>query len=65
MEGTEYHGFSENISAGGLFIRTDKSFSVGKEIVLTLALSGKKRQVKLHAKIIRNADDGIGVRFLK
>jgi len=65
MDGIEYHGFSENISAGGIFIKTDKSFSIGEAIELTFPLSNKKKQVKFHAEIIRSTDDGIGVKFMK
>ena len=61
----EYHGFIENMSAGGVFIKTDESLSVGKAVEMTFPLSDKAKQVTFHAKIIRNTDDGIGVKFLK
>ena len=65
VQGIEYHGVSEDFSAGGIFIRTDESFSLGQTMVLAFPLSDKKKQVEFHAEIVRVMDDGIAVEFLR
>ena len=66
VQGVEYHGFSEDISVGGMFIRTNRSFPVGEEIVLKFQLKKNiEKETTLHAKIVRVTHDGIGVRFMK
>ncbi len=64
VDDIEYHGFIENMSAVGMFIKTDESFSVGQVVEITFPLSNASKQVKFYAEIIRNTDDGIGVKFL-
>ena len=63
VEGIDYHGFIENLSAEGVFIKTDESISVGKEVVLMFSVSDKINQLKFYGKIIWNGDDGIGVKM--
>lgn len=65
VQGIEYTGVSEDISAGGMFIRTDDSFLLGQTMVLTILFTNRKKQAKIPAEIVRIKEDGIGVRFLK
>jgi hypothetical protein len=61
----DYTGGSEDISSGGMFIKTEGSFSVGQGIVLNIPLTNKRKHIKVPAEIIRVTPDGIGVEFLK
>jgi Tfp pilus assembly protein PilZ len=65
VQGVDYTGVSEDISAGGMFIRTDESFILGQTMVLTILYTNRKKQAKIPAEIVRVKEGGIGVRFLK
>ena len=58
-----FKDYIEDISAGGVFIKTKESFSIGEEIVLSMSLSGEGNAFKIPAQVVRKAPDGIGVRF--
>jgi hypothetical protein len=58
-------GFSQNISGGGMFIRTDEKFSVGNTIVLKIPFTDNQKRIRVPAEIVRVASDGIGVEFLR
>src|SRR6267142_992893 len=65
----------ENISMGGLFVRTDRLEEVGVEIFVDLVKPGWKRQLTLNARITSRLDavdgrlsrrmPGMGIQFLK
>jgi Tfp pilus assembly protein PilZ len=65
----------ENISAGGLFVRTDRLEQVGAEIFVDLVKPGWKRALTLTAKVTSRVDamdgrlsqrpPGMGLRFLR
>jgi len=71
-ETTFYNGFSENISAGGIFIATYKPVSLGTRISLSLTLPGEQT-IEVTGTVrwvrdVRNPDEskaspGIGVQF--
>jgi Tfp pilus assembly protein PilZ len=64
VEGVEYRGLSEDIGAGGMFVRTGKLFPVGQEVVLRFRLrNNREKETMLHATIVRVTRDGIGVKF--
>lgn len=65
VQGVEYTGTSEDISAGGMFIKTDESFSAGQTMVLTILFTNRKKQAMIPAEIVRIREDGIGVKFMK
>lgn len=65
VQGEYYRGTSEDISSGGMFIKTDDEFSVGQVAIVTIPFSNKKKYVKVPAEIVRIKEDGIGVKFLK
>ncbi len=60
-----YKGASKDLSSGGMFIKTNESFSLGEIITLTIPFSDKQKNIKVPAEIMRITDDGIGVKFLK
>lgn len=65
LKGRSYEGISEDISTGGMFIRTEGAFSVGQTIIVTIPLAKKRKQIKVPAEIVRVMPEGIGVEFLK
>jgi len=65
VQGIAYHGVSEDISPGGMFIKTDDSFIAGQTMVLTLQYTDKRKRATIPAEIVRIREDGIGVRFMK
>ncbi len=65
----------ENVSLGGLFVRTDQLEEVGAEIVVDLVKPGWKRQLSINARITSRVDSldgqlarrmpGMGLQFLR
>ena len=60
-----YTGTSQDISAGGMFIETGDTFTVGQTIILSIPLANKQKTIKVPAQIVRAMPEGIGVEFLK
>ena len=60
-----YTGISEDISSGGMFIKTGDSFSVGQSIIINIPLANKQKHIKVPAEIVRVLPEGIGIEFLK
>jgi uncharacterized protein (TIGR02266 family) len=58
-----FKDYIQDISTGGVFIKTRESFSIGEEIVLSMSLAGEGNAFKIPAEVARKAEDGIGVRF--
>ncbi len=65
MKDRNYTGISEDISSGGMFIKTEDSFSVGQSIIINIPLANKQKHIKVPAEIARVMPEGIGVEFLK
>jgi len=71
--GNQFEGSIENISRGGIFIKTDENFSVGQEIMISFStpksISTPKLKfndkVNLVGEIVRIGPDGVGVRLAK
>ncbi len=58
-----YKDFIKNISAGGVYITTKKSQSVGDEISMNFMLTGHKRPIRVFGTIIRSTPNGFAVKF--
>jgi len=58
-------GISQDISSGGMFIKTDEKFSVGNTIVLKIPYTDNQKHIRVPAEIVRISSNGIGVEFLK
>ena len=58
-----FKGFIQDISAGGLFIKPQTSFSVGEEITLTFSPPNCQEPIKIKGEIVRSNRLGIGVEF--
>jgi len=53
-------GYTENLSAGGLFIRTEREFRVGERVSLVLALPQLVEPVELEVEVVRWRDAAPG-----
>ena len=60
-----FTGVSQDISAGGMFIITEDTFSAGQMITIQIPLADKSKHIKVPAQIVRIKPEGIGVEFLK
>ena len=58
-----FKDYIQDISPGGVFIKTREAFSVGEEIVLSLSLSDDENAFRIPAKVVRTSAEGIGVKF--
>ena len=55
--------FIQNISAGGVFIATSKSFSVGQEVLLAFPLPISQEHSTIAGEVVWVGEQGIGVKF--
>jgi hypothetical protein len=53
----------KDISKGGVFIETNKSFTVGQTITMKLKLPNSRKLIQAAGEIIRSNSQGIGVKF--
>ena len=60
-----YQGTTENVSSGGLFIKTLKPISVGKQVKINIPLQKKGKIKRLTGKVIRSDRAGFGVKFIR
>ena len=58
-----YRGEFKNISKGGVFIKTDIKFTVGKKIRIVIHGSKIRNNVSLKGLIVRINTEGFGVKF--
>ena len=65
MKDQTFTGVSQDISAGGMFIITEDTFSVGQMITILIPLANKSKHIKVPAQIVRIKPEGIGAEFLK
>lgn len=61
--GRAFKDFIEDISAGGLFIKTQAALSAGQQITLTFMPPDRKKPVRIDGEIERSDSTGIGVKF--
>ncbi|GAM09238.1 pilZ domain protein [Geobacter sp. OR-1] len=66
-EGSSFTGTVENLSLKGLFVKTDQKVPLDETvgIVLSFAGSNGNLSLSLEGKVVRVADDGIGLNFKK
>jgi len=60
-----YTDFIKNISAGGVYVITKKSQSVGDEISMNFMLTGHQRPIRVFGKVVRISTTGFAVKFTK
>jgi len=63
IEDRVYKDYIQNISAGGVFIETRITFTVGQAVSLSFPLPNYQKYIKITGEIVRISPQGIGVRF--
>lgn len=58
-----YRGEFKNISKGGVFVKTDIRFTIGKQIRIVIPGSNIRKNLRLKGLIVRINTDGFGVKF--
>jgi Tfp pilus assembly protein PilZ len=58
-----YSDTLENISSGGVFIRTTKPIEVGDATTMVASIPGMEKNVKMKGKVVRRTAEGVGVEF--
>ncbi len=58
-----FREFIRDISEGGVFIETQNPLMVGHKIAMTFITTDERHHFKMNGKIVRDAKDGIGVKF--
>jgi Tfp pilus assembly protein PilZ len=65
VNGRYYRDFIQDMSDGGVFIKTRQKFEPGQEILMTFMAPNLQKPFKISGEIMRRLDNGIGVRFKK
>ena len=55
--------YIQDISAWGVFIRTDKQVPVGEDITITIPQINGTNSMKIVGEVVRTTPDGVGVKF--
>ena len=58
-----FRDFIQDMSDGGVFIKTSQKFSIGQTILMTFISPDNQKPFKINVKIVRVHTDGIGVTF--
>ena len=61
----KYEGITENVSSGGVFIRSDYPLSTGQVVKIWIPLKKKGRIARLTGQVTRTNLRGFGVKFIK
>jgi Tfp pilus assembly protein PilZ len=63
VQNIEYEGIIRDISCSGVFILTDKSFPMGRDVSLSLPLQDHQGPIAISGEIARISSKGIGIKF--
>lgn len=55
--------YSENISKGGMFVRSQKKFELNQEITLIVDMPGVESPLQLRALVVHSSEHGVGLQF--
>jgi hypothetical protein len=61
----QFEGITENVSSGGVFIKTDYPLSIGQVVKMEIPLKKKGRIARLTGQVTRTNVRGFGVKFIK
>jgi hypothetical protein len=64
IDANTFDGVITDISTVGMFVRTDRSYPVGKPIRVSCRLPGLERPLILKGEILRSEPAGIGIRLI-
>ncbi len=65
VAGRYYRDFIQDMSDGGVFIKTRQNFEPGQEILMTFMSPDQQKPFKIPGEIMRTLENGIGIRFKK
>lgn len=65
IQNKAYKDFIENISAGGVYIKTNQKQSFGQEVNMTFMLAGHSKPITVTGKIVRVGTQGFAVKFYR
>jgi hypothetical protein len=60
-----FEGKTENVSSGGVFIKTQSQFAVGQKITIDIPLKKKGKIKRLTGKVTRSTRNGFGAKFIR
>jgi hypothetical protein len=55
----------QDISSGGVFLKTMTPFTVGCPITLIISSTNGKMNIKAYGEIVRVTPDGVGIQFIR
>jgi Tfp pilus assembly protein PilZ len=55
--------YIRDISAWGMFVRTEKPVAIGENITMTIPHPDGNQTIKIIGEVVRSNSDGIGVKF--
>ncbi len=55
--------YIQDINAWGVFIRTNKTISIGENISVTIPITNEQKSIKIIGEVVRASSQGIGVKF--
>ena len=64
VEDRYYRDFIQDMSPTGVFIKTSKTFSLGRKILMTFMSPDNQKPFKINGEVVRVTPDGIGVKFI-
>jgi hypothetical protein len=53
----------QDISVGGVFLKTMAFLAVGRPITVTIPSSDGSHTIKVHGEVVRVTDEGVGIKF--
>ena len=63
IQNKTYKDFIKNISAGGVYITTQQSQSIGQDISINFTLPDYQESIRVYGKIVRKDPHGFAVEF--
>ena len=60
-----YKDFIENISAGGVYIKTNQTQSLGQKVGMTFMFAGSSKPITVTGKIVRVSAHGFALKFYR
>jgi len=55
----------QDISAGGVYMKTMTPLTIGQPITLTIPSTDGSHNVRVHGEVVRVTDDGVGIKFTR
>ena len=62
-KGRAINCFARDISAGGLYVESCETFSIGQSVSICFSLGDEPLALKLKGRVIRQEQDGVGIKY--